>query len=315
MKRREFIRTASATALLPVLTRAALTPVSSPVPVIDTHTHFYDPTRPQGVPWPKPTEAFLYAPFMPDKFRAVTAPLNVVGTVVVEASPWVEDNQWLLDLAHTTPEIVGIVGNLNLREEEFSARLKRFAENPLYRGLRVNIETVQRHTEQPVSQHLKLLADRGLSLDVIGKGVVIPPTEALARALPALRIIVNHLPFPEWDGDTKALRAALLSLSKCPNVYIKVSDVVRRVDGKPVEDTSYYAPALDVLFELFGPDRVVHATNWPVSERVAPYATVQRIVAEYFSSKGRSVEERYFWRNSHSAYRWIPRGTAAHLKP
>ncbi|HRE83168.1 MAG TPA: amidohydrolase family protein, partial [Opitutaceae bacterium] len=130
-----------------------------------------------------------------------------------------------------------------------------------------------------------------------------------------LRIIVNHLPFPEWDGKPEELRAALKPVSVHKNVYIKVSDVVRRVNGKYVEDVEYYRPALDVLFDLFGPDRVVHATNWPVSERVAPYAVVQKIVADYFGSKGRQVEERYFWRNSHAAYRWLARGTAAHLKP
>jgi len=114
---------------------------------------------------------------MPDKFRAVTQPLNVVGTVVVEASPWVEDNQWLLDLAKATPEIVGIVGNLNLREPAFAKDLKRFAANPLYRGLRVNIDTVRLNNEEPVSSHLSLMADTDLSLDVIGKGVVLPFTE------------------------------------------------------------------------------------------------------------------------------------------
>ncbi|HRE83169.1 MAG TPA: hypothetical protein PLN52_19140, partial [Opitutaceae bacterium] len=179
MNRRDFLRATSVAALVPAISRAALS--SHPVPVIDTHTHFYDPTRPEGVPWPKPTEPFLYAPFMPDKFRAVTQPLNVVGTVVVEASPWVEDNQWLLDLAKATPEIVGIVGNLNLREPAFAKDLKRFAANPLYRGLRVNIDTVRLNNEEPVSSHLSLMADTDLSLDVIGKGVVLPFTEQVAR--------------------------------------------------------------------------------------------------------------------------------------
>ena len=57
------------------------------IPAIDTHTHFYDPTRPEGVPWPPSENAQLYSPHYPADFRAVSEPHHVVGTVVVEASP------------------------------------------------------------------------------------------------------------------------------------------------------------------------------------------------------------------------------------
>lgn len=313
MNRRDFLRATSVAALVPAVSRAALS--SNPVPVIDTHTHFYDPTRPEGVPWPKPTETFLYAPFLPDRFRRVTAGLNVVGTVVVEASAWAEDNQWLLELAKDTPEIVGIVGRLELGQPEFAAQLRRFSANPLFRGLRVNLDTMPSSETPAIAADLTRLADAGLTLDVIGRGTIIAPAAVIARKWTALKLVVNHLPLPEWDGKVEAMRAALRDLHRCKNVFTKVSDVVRRVDGQVVEDAAYYRPALDVLLDVFGPDRVVHATNWPVSARVAPYATVQRVVADYFSTKGREVEEKYFWRNSFSAYRWIPRGAAAQLTP
>src|SRR5690349_659982 len=80
--------------------------------VIDTHTHFYDPTRPQGVPWPPPDDKKLYRAVLPPEYRTLAEPLGVAGTVVVEASPWVEDNQWVLDLAERERYIVGLVGHL-----------------------------------------------------------------------------------------------------------------------------------------------------------------------------------------------------------
>ncbi len=81
--------------------------------VIDTHTHFYDPTRPGGVPWPPKDDAVLYRRVLPGDYRALPKPRRVAATVVVEASPWLEDNQWILDLAAKDPFIVGFVGNLN----------------------------------------------------------------------------------------------------------------------------------------------------------------------------------------------------------
>ena len=314
MKRRDFIGSVAAAALLP-LGGGRAAAAAGGVPAIDTHTHFYDPTRPQGVPWPKPSEKFLYAPFLPERFRSVTAGLNVVGTVVVEASPWVEDNQWLLDLAKSTPEIVAIMGNLKVGQPEFAAQLARFSANPLFRGLRVGLEAVQDQDNPAVKADLTRLADAGLALDVIGRGPMLDPLARLARAWPTLRIIVNHLPFPEWDGKVPELRSALAGVGRCPNVFAKISDVVRRIGDRVIDDPAFYRPALDALVDTFGPDRIVHGTNWPVSERVAPYATVHRIVADYFASKEPALAERYFWRNSWTAYRWVRRGAAAQLPP
>ncbi|HEY3790024.1 MAG TPA: amidohydrolase family protein, partial [Urbifossiella sp.] len=104
--------------------------------IIDTHTHFYDPTRPEGVPWPGQDDKLLFRKVLPDEFKKLAKPHGVTGTVVVEASPRVEDNQWLLDLAKDEPFLVGIVGRLLPGDEEFAKHLKRFAKNPLFRGIR-----------------------------------------------------------------------------------------------------------------------------------------------------------------------------------
>src|SRR5512140_2071340 len=88
-------------------------------PIIDAHTHFYDPSRPQGVPWPAPSEKQLYRTTLPGRFRKLVEPLGVTGTVVSEASPWIEDNQWLLSLAAGERFIVGVVGNLAIGAADF----------------------------------------------------------------------------------------------------------------------------------------------------------------------------------------------------
>jgi len=109
-------------------------PVARPT-VIDTHTHFYDPTRAEGVPWPGKDSQLLYRPVLPAEWQTLVKPLGVTGTVVVEASSWVEDNQWLLDLAarHDRERlpgmlgIVGVVGNLPLGDPACAASIDRFA--------------------------------------------------------------------------------------------------------------------------------------------------------------------------------------------
>ena len=107
------------------------------IPVIDTHTHFYDPTRAEGVPWPPNSDNLLYRRVLPKHYRALRTVRPVTGTVVVEASPWVEDNQWVLALGTWDAFIVGFVGNLPVGTNAFAGHLKRFAANEIFRGIRV----------------------------------------------------------------------------------------------------------------------------------------------------------------------------------
>ena len=127
MNRRGFL--SGGAALLGASTLPAAVPQA-----VDTHIHLYDPTRPQGVPWPAKTDALLYRPTLPQRFKAVAGPLGVTRAVVIEASAWVEDNQWILDLAKENPLIVALVGHLEPASENFAANLARFAKDPLFRG-------------------------------------------------------------------------------------------------------------------------------------------------------------------------------------
>jgi len=106
--------------------------------IIDTHTHFYDPTRAQGVPWPPKDDPLLYRRVLPEHYRALPKPSPVAGTVVVEASPLIDDNEWILDLAAGDPFIVGFVGNLPVGNGDFLRHLNNFSHNPIFRGIRLN---------------------------------------------------------------------------------------------------------------------------------------------------------------------------------
>jgi predicted TIM-barrel fold metal-dependent hydrolase len=282
------------------------------MPAIDTHTHFYDPRRSQGVPWPPQTDAVLYQPHLPADFRALAEPLGVVGTVIVEASAWLEDNQWILDLAKDEPFIVGFIGRLEAGKPEFAAQLARFAANPLFRGIRLNAKTLAGGLDTPAfADDLRRLADRGLTLDVVGGADSLDASLRACAAAPGLRVVIDHLPFNVWDDEPEKARAALSAAAGVPLLYAKVSNVLRQREGQPLDDPAVYAPRLDLIWEAFGPQRLVFGSNWPVSNRVGPYALVHRIVADYFAAKGPAAAAQYFWKNSRAAYGWVPRGPAA----
>jgi predicted TIM-barrel fold metal-dependent hydrolase len=277
--------------------------------LIDTHTHFYEPTRAEGVPWPPRDDKLLYRPVLPKDYRALPVPQPVTGTVVVEASSWLEDNQWVLDLAAHDPFIVGFVGNLPVGTKEFAGHLKRFAANKFFRGIRIGNRKLD--TAAFVSD-LKLLAEHNLSLDLLGGMEILSFADRLAKEVPNLRIIIDHLAGVVVDGKAppadwvKQMRA----LVSRPSIYCKLSGLVEatgRSDGTAPRDVEFYRPVLDAMRTMFGPERLIYASNWPVSERFAPLATVQAIVGDYFRTQGRQAEERVFSQTAKAAYRWAQR--------
>ncbi len=92
-----------------------------------------------------------------------------------------------------------------------------------------------------------------------------------------------------------------------PTVYIKISEVLRVVDGKPVTDPARYKPLLDHLFETFGEDKLIFGSDWPNGDAVNNLPAIVQIVRDYFQAKGRTAAEKYFWKNSLAAYRWVRR--------
>jgi predicted TIM-barrel fold metal-dependent hydrolase len=308
MQRRDFILTG-----IGGLLAATVSADDKPkLEIIDTHTHFYDPTRPEGVPWPGKDDKTLFRRVLPDEYKKLAGPLGVVGTVVVEASPWVEDNQWLLDLAAKEDFLVGIVGRLDTASDDFEKRLRRFAKDPLYRGLRIGHAELTTGLKGKLVDRCKLLIDHNLELDVNGGPDMPADVARLAKDLQKLRIVINHCANLRIDGREVPRNWAegMKAAASHPNAYCQVSALVENTGQKSAPTKlDYYRPVLDTLWKLFGEDRLLFGSNWPVSDRAAPLATVVGIVRDYFMDKGDKAASKFFLTNSQAAYGWKNRGS------
>jgi L-fuconolactonase len=281
-----------------------------PSRIIDTHTHFYDPTRPQGVPWPSKSETVLYRRALPPNLQEVARGFPLYGTIVIEASPLFEDNQWLLDLAKDEPLIVGVVGHLEPGKAPFKEHLLRFAKDRLFRGIRLDEKMIASGLpEKTFIADLERLADADLELDVIGENKMLAQLVELSDRIAHLRVVINHLPFDRDadEGSARKARNALRELGRRPQIFAKVSGVLRRINGRVPDDVAVYRQSLDELWDTFGVDRLVYGSNWPVSDLLASYPTVVQVVREYFRTKGVEATDRYFWKNSVAAYKWVNR--------
>ena len=275
--------------------------------IIDTHTHFYDPTRPQGVPWPAADDELLYRTVLPDHCKALAQPEGVTGTVVVEASAWLADNQWILDLAAQDEFLVGFVGHIDPDRPAFGAELTTLAANPLFRGIRCGGRAFADLTQGSFVQDMALLADKDLELDVLLGHEYFAGVIQLAQRLPTLRIVVNHIGLMPIDGQAIAPEwvTRYQQLAAEPNIYMKVSGLIELSTIRPAPaPVAYYYPTLDVLWDAFGEDRLIYGSNWPVCEVAGTYAQCITIVKSYFQAKGEAAYQKYFWQNAQAVYKW-----------
>ena len=274
--------------------------------IIDTHTHFYDPSRPEGVPWPAKGSP-LYKKVYPKDFMKVAAPLGVTGTVVVEASSRLEDNQWILDLAKENKCIFGFVGNVDPTIDGWEKHIKRFAANKLFRGIRIN-KSLGKVSDSKIQKKFRQLAEMDLCIDVNGGLKALESVLVLGKTVPKLRIVIDHLPYNVNERGLAKYKKALNKVKKYPNIFAKVSNVVKKVKGKTISDPAFYKKNLDQLWTAFGEDRVIYGSNWPVSDAYnGSYAEVFKVVNTYFTAKGPEARAKYFAGNSFRAYKWLKR--------
>ncbi|HNP34819.1 MAG TPA: amidohydrolase family protein [Woeseiaceae bacterium] len=298
--RRGFIIAAGASALV---APAFGTEVET-IKAVDTVPHIYDTKRPIGN---------LYAP-NPDGVTAQQlkqqAPNGVVGTIVIEASPWLEDNLWLLDAVNDEPFVVGVVGNLPLGDKIFPEYVERYSKHPLFLGIRHgNLWPGHDLPEQMKSPafvaHLRLLAQADLTLDLANPRLNL--LEAAVRvndAVPELTVIVDHLggyrpTMDEWVG----LEPILREYAERPNLYCKLTGLSsENPDASPAQVVAENRDRLDRFYDAFGRERTIGGGYFTTESLL--------ILNEYLVAE--SIEDRanFFWKNSVRAYKWTPRNSA-----
>jgi L-fuconolactonase len=313
MKRRKFL-TLAASAAGSAATRRIARAIPPAIPIIDTHIHLFDPGRPGGVPWPEKTDTALYKAALPDRYAALARPFGVTGAIVVEASPLASDNDWVLRQAAGHPIIVGMVGDLIPGTPSYPKELDRLHGNPLFLGIRYgNLwdRDLAVDAQKPeFLSGLKMLAQRGLVLDSANPDLkLIRAIAGVSDHVPELRIVIDHLPTARIPSEAPAREeywSLLRHLAKNKNVFAKLSEVIAaRIEeaGGP----GFAQERLDALWGIFGEDQVLYASDWPNSDHHATYQETISIIRSYVEPKGRIASEKFFWKNSVTAYRWHPR--------
>lgn len=243
---------------------------------VDAHHHLWDP-RLRPYPWMAGDQT-LDRPLVVDDLRKAIAGTGVTGTVVVQADTTDEETDWLVEIAESAPEIVGVVGWAALDGAGLADRLAQLVDrSALVRGIRhpAQSEDDPRWLARPeVIEGVRAVGGAGLVYDLLVVPSQLPAAADLVRALPDVQFVVDHAAKPGIAaGEWEPWHSGLAALAAYENVTCKVSGLVTEAshDDWREQDVPRYITA---VLDLFGADRCMFGSDWPVSLLAATYGEV-----------------------------------------
>jgi len=247
--------------------------------VIDSHHHFWDPAT-ADYPWMTGEYAVLRRRFGPSDLAPILESNGVTATVVVQARQELSETHSLLATASETNWIGGVVGWVDLVDVGVSETIAELLEGP-YGSKLVGFRHLVHDEADPewllrdeVVRGLGAVAEAGLVYDLLVRTRELPAATQVARRLPDLRFVLDHLAKPRIAArETEPWTTAITEIASLPNVTCKVSGLVTEADWKSWgrEDL---APYIETAVELFGADRLMFGSDWPVCTLAADYPAV-----------------------------------------
>jgi L-fuconolactonase len=267
---------------------------------IDSHQHFwkYNPTRDA---WITNDMSVLKRDFLPEDLALECKANGIDASVAVQASQSEVETFFLLELAEDNPRIAGVVGWIDLMSPQIDERLKFFSAYKKLRGFRhiAQTEPDDRFLVQPdFVRGISQLRQFNFTYDILIYPKQLPAAIELVSKSPQQRFVIDHLAKPEIKSrEIKFWETHIRHIAESPNVYCKLSGLVTEADWQnwKAED---FEPYLDVVFEAFGPDRLMFGSDWPVCLVAASYARVKQIIDNYLHHCASAQKENIFGGNA-----------------
>lgn len=252
---------------------------------IDAHQHFwrYDA---DAYPWMSADMGVLRRDWMPGDLRPLLDAQGIDGCVAVQSRADEAETDFLLALARSHDWIAAVVGWIDLRADDVDARLERWPASPTLAGFRHLLQddpaVAATLGDTRFNRGLKRLQANRHIYEVLVRGAAqLAETPGFCARHDRHWLVLDHLGKPAIGGNEDAeWRNALRSLAGMPHVVCKVSGLVTEVASQTI-DEAVLRRYLDTALELFGADRLLFGSDWPVCLLRASYAEVCRIIADW----------------------------------
>jgi len=269
------------------------------VPVIDSHQHFWQVGR-FDYPWMSSDLGVLYRDYLPADFAPILERNGIEKTVLVQASNSVAETRWLLELADANPFIAGVVGWVDLTQ------LDEVCAHPKFKGVRHLVESEPNDDwliQPAVLSGLKKLSAHECTYDLLVHTRHLRYVPQVVESCPELQFVIDHMAKPPIArNEIRAWAEAMKPVAAFPNIYCKLSGLVTEANWTSWQ-LADLRPYVDDALDLFGTDRIMFGSDYPVCLLAASYDRVLESFQELLKDLSDDDRDKIFSSNAQRFYR------------
>lgn len=273
-------------------------------PVVDSHHHFWEIDR-FDYSW-MPEDSPLAVDYGPSDLEPLIKKAGVDYTVIVQAVSSPDEARWLLELADRHEFIAGVVGWVDLTDPRVGDTLEELQQSSLFKGVRHIWESEDDPgwiVNSGAIEGLKELVRRDLTFDFLAKPPNLPFIPKVMDQVPDLRAVVDHIAKPviaehlvePWLSDMR-------KVASINGMHCKISGMVTEANHEnwTVDDLR---PYVHHILGIYGTDRLMFGTDWPVCTLAAGYGDVAGAAKSILKELSPAAKEDVFGGVANRFYR------------
>ena len=269
---------------------------------IDAHVHFwnYNPIRDS---WMEGME-ILQQNYLPENLLPTLSNAGIDSIVAVQAEQSETETLFLKSLADGNPSIKGVVGWVDLLNENIEERLEYFSQYPIIKGFR---HIAQGEPEGFLLQEnfirgIKALAKYNYTYDVLVYHHQLSDALKFMQQFPEQAFVIDHCAKPDIKNkNIDRWKKQMNEIALLPNVHCKLSGLLTETNWKQWKAEDFY-PYLDVVFNTFGTDKILFGSDWPVMLLSGEYLEWQELLMNYMNHFSKEEKDKVFGLNAVKFY-------------
>lgn len=243
---------------------------------IDAHQHFWHPGR-GDYGWMPKDDPILSRPYGPAELWPQLQAAGVEATVLVQAAPSIAETEYMLGIADATPWVRGVVGWIDFENPGDLAELQRLSGHPKFKGVRPMIQDLPDDAwmlREDVQWAFRAICDLGLRFDALGFPRHLAHFLTILKRYPTMQVVVDHCMKPQIREKSAAhfrfWADGMARIADETAAVVKFSALITEADADWTVDD--LRPYTDHVFDVFGAERVMWGSDWPVCRLRGEYA-------------------------------------------
>ena len=249
--------------------------IKTDIAKVDSHQHFWQLSR-GDYSWLTPELTVLYQDFLPEQLSPELSTNGVKQTLLVQAADNEEETHFLLELANNAESVAGVVGWIDMEDPLAITKLESLTKNSYLKGIRPmlqDIEDINWILKDEFTPIFQFMAEKQLTFDALIRDVHLSNILILACRHPSLNIVIDHCAKPNLSKTPSEFwKKRLANIAACKNVFIKLSGLLTEAPQGQV-NVEVIEPFFDHIMDVFGSDRIMWGSDWPVIKLNGDYDT------------------------------------------